>query len=63
MDIYFIFISMVNISSNLTNIDIYTGILQNIDVDKAILKNIDIDKITKRLEFGISNMAMQLVIG
>ena len=47
---YRIFISIVNISANLTNIDIDIDIkkesLENtdIDIDKEILENIDIDK-------------------
>ena len=44
---YRIFISIVDISANLKNIDIDIDIdkesLENIDIDKAILKNIDID--------------------
>ena len=41
---YRIFISIVNISVNLTNIDIDIDneILENIDIDKEILENIDI---------------------
>ena len=31
----------------------------DIDIDKEILENIDIDKISNRLEFGISNRAIQ----
>ena len=58
---YRIFISIVDISANLKNIDIDIDIdkesLENIDIDKAIQKNIDIDKISNRLEFGISNRA------
>ena len=42
---YRIFISIVDISAN----------LKNIDIDKEILENIDIDRISNRLEFGISN--------
>ena len=41
---YRIFISIVNISANLENIDIDKAILKNSDIDKAILKNIDIDR-------------------
>ena len=37
---YRIFISIVDISANLENIDI------DIDIDKAVLQNIDIDKIS-----------------
>ena len=44
---YRIFISIVDMSANLENIDI--------DIDKGILQNIDIDKISYRLGFGISN--------
>ena len=44
---YRIFISNVDISAN----------LENIDIDKEISENIDIDKISNRLEFGISNRA------
>ena len=63
--IYRYWISIVDISPLLNNIDvdIDKGILQNIDIDKAILKNIDIDKdilenidinqISNRLKFGI----------
>ena len=42
---YRIFISIVDISANLKNIDIDIDkeSLENIDIDKAILKNIDID--------------------
>ena len=60
---YRIFISIVDISANLKNIDIDIDkeILENIDIDididKEILENIDIDKIANRLEFGISNRA------
>ena len=68
---YWIFISTVDISANLKNIDIDIDIdkevLENIDIDKEvlenidihidkeILENIDIDKILNWLEFGISN--------
>ena len=43
---YRIFISIVDISANLKNIDIDKESLENIDIDidKAIQKNIDIDK-------------------
>merc|ERR1712208_254606 len=45
---YRIFISIVDISANLKNIDIDIDIdkesLENIDIDNAIQKNIDIDK-------------------
>ena len=56
---YRIFISIVDISANLKNIDIDIDkeILKNIDIDKKILANIDINKISNRLEFGISNSA------
>ena len=42
---YQIFISIVNVSANLKNIDIDIDkeILENIDIDKEVLKNIDID--------------------
>ena len=53
---YRIFISIVDISANLTNIDI------DIDIDKESLENIDIDKISNRLEFGISNRGRLLVV-
>ena len=60
---YRIFISIVDISANLKNIDIDIDkeIFENIDIDidKEILENIDIDKISNRLEFGISNRAKQ----
>ena len=56
---YPIFISIVNISANLKNIDIDIDkeIFENIDIDidKESLENIDIDKILNQLEFGISN--------
>ena len=41
-----IFISIVDISANLENIDIDKTILENIDIDidRAVLENIDIDK-------------------
>ena len=68
---YRIFISIVDISANLKNIDIDIDkeifenididididkeVLENIDIDKENLENIDIDKISNRLEFGISN--------
>ena len=61
---YRIFISIVDISANLKNIDIDIDIdkeiLENIDtdIDKEIFENIDIDKISNRLEFGISNRAI-----
>ena len=55
---YRIFISIVDISANLKNIDINKEIFENIDIDKESLENIDIDKILNRLEFGISNRAM-----
>ena len=74
---YRIFISIVDISANLKNIDINIdinkgilqnididvdkAILKNIDIDKEILENIDIDKITNPLEFDISNRAMRWV--
>ena len=62
---YRIFISIVDISANLKNIDIDIDIdkesLENIDIDididKAMLQNIDIDKISNRFKFGISNRA------
>ena len=41
---YRIFISIVDISTNLKNGDIDKGILENIIINKAIPKNIDIDK-------------------
>ena len=41
---YRIFISIVDISANLENINIDKAILKNIDIDKAILENIDIDR-------------------
>ena len=47
---YRIFISIVDISANLENIDIDKEILENIDIDidididKTILENIDIDR-------------------
>ena len=40
------------------DIDIDKAILKNVDIDKEILENIDIDKISNRLEFGISNRAI-----
>ena len=40
------------------DIAIDKDILENIDIDKEILENIDIDKISNRLEFGISNRAI-----
>ena len=40
------------------DIDIDKGILENIDIDKGISENIDSDKISNRLEFGISNRAI-----
>ena len=42
------------------SVDIDREILENIDIDidKEILENIDIDKISNRLEFGISNRAI-----
>ena len=53
---YRIFLLIIIISENLTNIniDIEKDILENIDIDidKDILENIDIDKILNRLEFG-----------
>ena len=63
---YRIFISIVDISANLENIDINIdidkailknididkGILQNIDIDKAIMKNIDIQRDQKGPDFG-----------
>ena len=68
---YRIFISIVDISANLKNIDTDKEIFENIDIDididkevleninididKEILENIDIDKISNRLDFGISN--------
>ena len=54
---YQIFISIVDISANLENIDIDRAVLENIDIDNEILENIDIDKILYRLEFEISNRA------
>ena len=43
---YRIFISIVDISANLENIDIDKVILENIDIDidRAVLENIDIDR-------------------
>ena len=41
---YRIFISIVDISANLENIDIDKAILKNIDIDRKSLRNIDIDK-------------------
>ena len=43
---YRIFISIVDISANLENIDIDIdkAILENIDIDRAVLENIDINK-------------------
>ena len=43
---YRIFISIVDISANLENIDIDIdkAILKNIDIDRKSLRNIDIDK-------------------
>ena len=67
---YRIFISTVDISANLKNIDIDKEIFENIDIDidkevseniaidKEILAKIDIDKISNRLEFGILNRAI-----
>ena len=52
---YGIFISIVNISANLENIDIDKGHSKNIDIDKEILE------ILNRLEFGISNRANMLI--
>ena len=40
---YRIFISIVDISANLKNIDIDKEIFENIDIDKESLENIDID--------------------
>ena len=60
---YQIFISIVDISANLKNIDINIDIDKeiceniDIDIDKEIFENINIDKILNRLEFGISNRA------
>ena len=80
---YRIFISTVDISENLKNIDIdidnskkywhhidkriwqnididiEKAIMKNIAIDKETLENIDIDKILNRLEFGISNRAIE----
>ena len=39
---YRIFISIVDISANLENIDIDKAILENIDIDRAVLGNINI---------------------
>ena len=44
---YRIFISKVDVSAN----------LKNIDIDKEILESISIDKISSRLKFGILNRA------
>ena len=43
---YWIFISIVDISANLKNIEIDETILKNIEIDiaKEVLENIDIDK-------------------
>ena len=67
------FISIVDISTNLKNIDIDIDIvididkeiLENIDIDidKEISANINIDKISNRLEFGISNSTRYGYVG
>ena len=40
---YRIYISIVDISANLENIDIDKAILENSDIDRAVLENINID--------------------
>ena len=62
---YRIFISIVDISANLENIDIDKAILKilisirlfwkNIDIDRAVLENIDIDKeILENIDIDLS---------